>query len=763
MSHSQATKPSNDEAGTPLSIKASVQSAARSAVGINGDQEIPPWKVATPPSGRRQVLGLALINASVSLPLTTLLLLIPAVARANNWSTSSIGFALIAGAVLAGLLAVPLSDRVPTNRRSTAAAVFAINSALFALLMNLIPAFGWFLLVALARGVIFSLGAPLWRTLAFDAVIPEARARAIARTQMGTVLGSSLGGVCAWGTFSGRGFEVGDALLLSGILAVALSLGSLLIKDTDIGGFEPERLRQATGKVNDPEVRLRPSWGESITRVRSIRTVKFGLTSYVAIGWCTGGGLIVPAIGLAQSRGFSPPTPALVITIASAVTFVALALFSRGLEKSIRRSPETLAAVVPLGLIIGFAGLLLTGIISPSISPQLALVTIGGFLALVALDVTMLSVVQPEDRATAIGLSIFSLIGGTLTALLLLSAISSLVESSAAYSIAFAVASFPLLLICRRSTKLRHVVGSDLDARLRVDDETQDFDQAVSEPAPSTPAVAGVEALLALLKPHKSDNVPVLWARNLDFSYGSVQVLFDVSLRINEGEMVALLGPNGVGKTTLLRVLSGLETPEVGVIRLCGEDVTDMTANKRVALGLSQIVGGNAVFGSMTVYENLTMYGFSLGRDRATIKDGIEEAFEIFPKLADRRSQLGSTLSGGEQQMLGLSKAIITRPRVLVVDEFSLGLAPIVVGELLGMVRQLNATGTAILIVEQSVNVALNLVDRCYFMEKGKITYEGKAKDLLENPELVQALSLGGHPETTDSNSTTLENPGSSA
>jgi ABC-type branched-subunit amino acid transport system ATPase component len=217
-------------------------------------------------------------------------------------------------------------------------------------------------------------------------------------------------------------------------------------------------------------------------------------------------------------------------------------------------------------------------------------------------------------------------------------------------------------------------------------------------------------------------------------------------VRVGEGEMVALLGPNGVGKTTLLRVLSGLEKPQRGTIRLNGEDVTDIPSSRRVGMGISQIVGGNAVFGSMTVYENLQMYGFSMGRDRASISKGIDEAFEMFPRLADRRNQLGSTLSGGEQQMLGLSKALITKPQILVVDEFSLGLAPIIVGELLGMVRSLNASGTAILIVEQSVNVALNLVDRCYFMEKGQIVYEGRSADLLAQPELVQALSLGGVP-----------------
>jgi ABC-type branched-subunit amino acid transport system ATPase component len=163
-----------------------------------------------------------------------------------------------------------------------------------------------------------------------------------------------------------------------------------------------------------------------------------------------------------------------------------------------------------------------------------------------------------------------------------------------------------------------------------------------------------------------------------------------------------------------------------------------------VVLGLPEIVGGSAVFGSMTVAENLRMYGYSLGRDGATLQRGIEAAYEAFPKLSDRRNQLASTLSGGEQQMLGLSKALILAPKVLLIDEFSLGLAPVIVGDLMAIVRRLNAAGTAVLLVEQSVNVALALCSRVYFMEKGRITFEGRSDALRADPELVKALSLGG-------------------
>ena len=267
-------------------------------------------------------------------------------------------------------------------------------------------------------------------------------------------------------------------------------------------------------------------------------------------------------------------------------------------------------------------------------------------------------------------------------------------------------------------------------------------------PPPLGPPVAAVAASVITLPPHSVPSrpvgTPVLECADVNYSYGSVQALFGVSLHVSPGELVALLGPNGVGKTTTLRILSGLAKPSSGVIRIEGHDVSAISAPSRVALGLAEIVGGEAVFGSMTVADNLRMFGFSLGGKAKAANAGMDRAYAAFPKLADRRNQLGSTLSGGEKQMLGLAKALILRPKILLIDEFSLGLAPVIVGDLMNIVRLLHDEGTAVLLVEQSVNVALSLVDRVYFMERGRVTYEGSAEALRADPELVTALSLGG-------------------
>jgi len=179
-------------------------------------------------------------------------------------------------------------------------------------------------------------------------------------------------------------------------------------------------------------------------------------------------------------------------------------------------------------------------------------------------------------------------------------------------------------------------------------------------------------------------------------------------------------------------------------VRLDGTDITFVDTERRLRMGISTIEGGRAVFPTLTVVENLRMFAYSHGRRHAEVERGIEDSFEAFPALAVRRGQPASTLSGGERQMLALSKALIVKPRLLLVDELSLGLAPRVVESLLDMIRQINAAGTAVVLVEQSVNVALRLVEHAYFMEKGEIRYDGRAQELLMHDELLRSVFLGG-------------------
>jgi branched-chain amino acid transport system ATP-binding protein len=232
----------------------------------------------------------------------------------------------------------------------------------------------------------------------------------------------------------------------------------------------------------------------------------------------------------------------------------------------------------------------------------------------------------------------------------------------------------------------------------------------------------------------------VLEVTGLAGGYGTIQVLFGVDLAVAAGQTVALCGPNGVGKSTLVRMVAGLSRPSAGRIRLNGADITAVPGPRRVRLGLSTVIGQQA-FGTLSVRDNLRMHAYPEGGDETAV-DG---ALAVFPRLAARADQPASTLSGGERQMLVLAKTLIQRPAALVIDEFSLGLAPVVVGGLLELVRRLAAAGVATLLIEQSVNVAMSVADRLLFMEHGTIIAAHTPAELRESPDLARRLVLGGH------------------
>jgi len=337
----------------------------------------------------------------------------------------------------------------------------------------------------------------------------------------------------------------------------------------------------------------------------------------------------------------------------------------------------------------------------------------------VGLTMTILSIVPATMRPHAAALAgIFTAAVGGFGGILLLSGVEGALGSTAA--IGFLVIPGVISALVLRTAA--HTVNSDFDRML---------DELVED-----------EELTVLRS--QGAHLPLLSCRGIDFSYGRLQVLFDVDFTVDDGEMVALLGTNGAGKSTLLKVISGIGLPSRGTVRMDGADITYLDAERRVERGITQIPGGRAVFGPMTVADNLRVFGYSYGRQRDAIERGIEESFSAFPRLAERRDQLASTLSGGEQQMLGLSKALIVKPRLLLIDELSLGLAPKIVGELLEMVRRINETGTAVVLVEQSVNIALSAVNHAYFMEKGEIRFDGKAADLLGRDDLLRSVFLEG-------------------
>jgi branched-chain amino acid transport system ATP-binding protein len=236
--------------------------------------------------------------------------------------------------------------------------------------------------------------------------------------------------------------------------------------------------------------------------------------------------------------------------------------------------------------------------------------------------------------------------------------------------------------------------------------------------------------------------VSLLEMRAVETAYGRVRVLHGVSLHVNEGEIVALIGANGAGKTTTLRTISGLVHPLRGTVHFAGEDISRVAPPAIVRLGASQAPEGRRVFARMTVRENLELGAYAR-RGRAAIAADLERVFATFPRLRERAAQQAGTLSGGEQQMLAIGRALMARPRLLMLDEPSLGLSPLLVQTIFAVIAQINADGTAVLLIEQNARQALKIAARGYALELGHIAHEGTAAELLAS-EAVRAAYLGG-------------------
>ncbi len=235
----------------------------------------------------------------------------------------------------------------------------------------------------------------------------------------------------------------------------------------------------------------------------------------------------------------------------------------------------------------------------------------------------------------------------------------------------------------------------------------------------------------------------MLEVKDLHVYYGAIKALKGISFHLDKGEIVTLIGANGAGKSTTLNTLSGILRARQGSIHFNGADITQEAADTIVRRGIVQVPEGRKIFATLTVLENLEI-GAYIHTNKAQIAEDIEAVFKRFPRLKERRTQLGGTLSGGEQQMLAIARALMSRPALLLLDEPSMGLAPILVEQIFEIIRDINAQGTSILLVEQNAQMALSIADRGYVLETGSVTLEGDSHALLENPMVIEAY-LGGH------------------
>lgn len=574
----------------------------------------------------------------------------------------------------------------------------------------------------LTTGSVTALHAPL----VVDSYHPDARVRALslytAIGTFGSVLAPALVGVLA----AAAGLTWRGVFLALGLTSVLITLVALGLRDPGYGRWDTDRLRDSVYEAHGAtaaapggdDVAL--GFWEICRRVLLIPTNR-----RVFFGFAVFGVLTVPlgtfiSYFLDQRWNLGPGGRGFFFAFYAGCGVLALVAYGGRGERQFRASPARVLRAAGLMLAVAVA-LVAVGGVMPVFAGMMACFGLAGAaIAIISplLAIALLSIVPADMRPHAQALvGIFTAIGGLVGALLLTG-----VQNQYGVAGTMIAVAIPGVIGAGIIASAAKFIEADLDRMIDAVLEDEEIRRIV--------ATGG--------------RLPMLACRGVDFSYGPLQVLFGVDFAVDDGEMVALLGVNGAGKSTLLKVISGIGLPARGSVRFRGPEITYLDAERRLRLGITQIPGGRAVFGPMTVIENLRSYGYTLGRDRRAMDAAIDACLETFPRLAQRRNSLASTLSGGEQQMLGLSKALILRPRLLLIDELSLGLAPVIVGQLLRLVREINAAGTAVVLVEQSVNIALNLVEHAYFMEKGEIRFDGAAADLLARDDLLRAVFLAG-------------------
>lgn len=230
----------------------------------------------------------------------------------------------------------------------------------------------------------------------------------------------------------------------------------------------------------------------------------------------------------------------------------------------------------------------------------------------------------------------------------------------------------------------------------------------------------------------------MLEVKDLEVYYGVIQAIKGISFHVDKGEVIALIGANGAGKTTTLHTVTGLISPKNGHVMFEGKDITKVPAHKIVSMGMAHVPEGRRVFAELSVYENLKMGAYTR-KDKNEIEESLKNIYKRFPRLEERKNQMAGTLSGGEQQMLAMGRALMSRPKIILMDEPSMGLSPIMVNEIFDIIRSVSESGTTVLLVEQNAKKALSIADRAYVLETGKIVLEGNAKDLLEDDSIKKA------------------------
>ena len=547
------------------------------------------------------------------------------------------------------------------------------------------------------------------------------RGRISAALNFGTQSASALSPVLMAGIATLAGGAAGWrwSFIALSVPVVIVALFAFRLPEPVRGQFEKSSV---LGTVIDDDDPAPISIEAAFARLRRVRTLMLAIIGFAALGFCLFTSPVLANLFLQQHYHLDTFYRGLVATIGASCALVILPMAGRRYDKLYRSDPSKAVAMLGLAII---PAAILTPI--QYFMPTWELYTLVGVpqVVLFAAAFTMCGPVfqsvlpyRLRGLGSALGAIYIFFIGATGGALIAAFLINQFNARVAVIAITVPATLIGGLFIIRSSRSIRQDL-SLVVAELQ--EEMAEHERQAQEP----------------------DRIPVLQVNNIDFSYGNVQVLHDVGFEVYRGEVLALLGTNGAGKSSILRVIAGLGTASRGVVRLNGRTITYVSPENRAKLGIHMLPGGKSVFPSMTVAQNLEMGAYMYRKDPADRQRRIDRVLELFPDLAAKLSDRAESLSGGQQQMLGLARALLHDPEVLLIDELSLGLAPVIVQELLGILERLSDEGLTIVIVEQSIDIALSIADRAVFMEKGEVRFEGQAQDLRDREDLLRAVFLG--------------------
>jgi ABC-type branched-subunit amino acid transport system ATPase component/sugar phosphate permease len=621
------------------------------------------------------------------------------------------------------LWAVPLAVLADRGSRKVVAAFALLIFAVFGSLMAFSPNVWAFAFLYLAASIGTGVNNTVHNSYLSDQYPTESRGRIFSWHNLSDPLSQTVGVlIFVFVVTVAHDWRYG---LLVAVAGIPLGFALFTINEPPKGANEESHILRSSGmdlqtqQAGAPRVLL----GSAVTRLLRIRSLYYALVAVAILGFAGTGAPLFGSLFFADKFNLDVASRGDVYAIIGLAAFLGLPVAYVLGDRYFRKAPQRPMAIAGICICV-YGVLFVASLYVPKLWMCVALQTVANAAVqplAICIFLTLAATAPAEMRTICFAMfGVYSLVFGGFTGSVLLGAISDTIGGLHGIVVALTLIG-PVCVAGGIFLALgsRHVRR---DITMVIEDVLERYAEGKRR--------------------EKGGDLPALQVHNLDFFYGTNQVLFGIDLEIAQGEIVALLGTNGAGKSTLLRAVSGLEHPHRGVVRLYGINSTYLEPEQIIGLDVALLVGGKMTFPGLTVRDNLRVGGFTLRKERAQAATAQADALEAFPELAGKLDQVAGTLSGGEQQMLALARVMMTQPKLLLIDELALGLAPKTVDRLMEMVREVNRRGTTVVLVEQSVNRAASIASRAFFIERGQIRFDGPITELLERDDLLRPVFL---------------------